>query len=479
MPQTMFPEEQNQFDDTLFRSSPMQPPTGPWYGGLATAAPLGLATSVGKVAELGASEAAQEYGSVIKTTKTALQLVGADFPAAQEIEKQDPDELQTRVTRNADAYYKATRMDPQTTGAMAQVINQFSDVAGRVGIGAAFGGAGVGAVVAGASEFAPAERELEAQGIDKDTATQLAAAQSVMTGAGALLPGGVGAKTAVRMASGAAINLTVGAASRYNTHQVLEDAGYKEQAQQYRVFDGQSMATDILLGSFFGWMHSPEEPFSTPRIPQDVVDAGLVHLQAKQAEIDLAPGVPKTPEARDAHVQALDATTEAMVKGDPLPDVEAYKTAMDESGGTLPNPAQDAAREAAADAGAQASKEATDGVVSGSKKANEPPKTTEQWVAEQIDKEKAQAKAESLSKLSRAEREQQAALTTDPETQTAIDAVKDTMAKNPELHDFEYTDPETGETAKASDVLDQVTDEARNAKNEGLLHEIAAACAIT
>lgn len=681
MPVSMFPEEQAQFDSDLFNSQPFNAAPGFFTGSL-MAIPKGIATGLGKGGELAGTIAAQTVGTVIRAEQAAA-------PWSRELGQLDPEQFRHNVDSNADAYLKATRADPQTVGTAGQILHTVADVGTRF---LAAPEAAVGAVAVGTTEFAPAQREFESQGIDKDTAQRLAAAQAVLAGAGALLPGGVGARAAVRVASGATINFGVGAASRYNTHQVLADAGYPEQAAQYRVLDGQAMAADVLLGSFFGWMHHPDEPFATPKVPQEVADAGLELLKARQAEIDLAPGVPKTQQARDAHIQALDATEAALVKGEELPvvpvtenlpvypvaeatpvqtieaegaapkplyemtaeeldqyqeqsltllrreesrilgsdaerwrkarsekvredieqahgievesedwwtlygnkegksrlhpdvyeadpqegDIRQYKDAigrgsvesMDEAveelkyalsklGRTegsdpanwtteqklayvtmrevrsqieahgwdmaeiqrramkaaagrfydvldaefmlerflnrtpvstadlplhrqplamLPNPAQDAAREAAATEQADAAAKASDGLVSATKRANEPPKTTEQWVREQIARERDAARAAKAAEAEKAGEPKPAENPIDPETQHAIDAIDSALASDPSLHDFEFKDPDTGEVVKASDALEQLREQALGDKDTATLHEIAAAC---
>jgi len=466
MPQTMFPEETAQSYSDLYSTTPMQPPQPGVLAGAWKAPFTGVALGAGGLGELVGT-------GLAKTTEIALRAEQAAAPWSPALQQMDPDEFQRNVDQNAAAYAKSVALDPQTNGAAAQVIQQFGKVATELLVAPE---ARLGAVAVGAAEFRPAKREFVAQGIDEDTATQLAAAQAVLTGAGALLPGGVGAKAAVRVGSGAAINLSVGAASRYNTHQVLDEAGYTTQAAQYRVLDGLSMATDVLLGSFFGWMHSPEKPFATPTIPQDVIDAGLAHLQSRQAEIDLAPGIPATPEAREAHITALGNAESALIRDEATPVPEAE---LPEGTGTTPptmldNPAQDAAREAAAVEQGKAVSDAADGLLSASKKANEPPKTTQAWVAGIIERERAAAKE---AKPAREVKAPEAPM--DPETKVAVDSIDRAIQDNPALHDFQIEDPETGEKMSAFDALQQVKEQAMTDADTGILHEIAAACGVS
>jgi hypothetical protein len=464
MPSSMFPEEQAQFDNDLFSTQPFNANPG-FLSGSMMAIPKGIATGEAKIGELVGTGLAQ-------TTKMVIQAEQAAAPWSRELGQLDPDQFQHNVDRNSEDFLRATRYDPQTVGTAGQILHTVADVGTRVVGGAAMGGAQLGAITAGATEFAPAKRELESQGIDEHTATQLASAQSVLTGAGALLPGGVGAKAVVRIPSGAAINLTVGAASRYNTHQVLADAGYDQQAAQYRVFDGQSMAADAVLGAFFGFMHSPEDPFPTQRMPQDVVDSGLELLRARQAEVDLAPGIPTTQAARDAHIDTLNNFESALVKGEPLPPIEGTGTGHGE---VIDNPAQDALREAATVEQGKATDNAAEGVVASGKRANEPPKTTEQWVRDQINAERAAAEAAKAQERVAEGRPPEEPI--DPETQMALDAIDSAITNNPGLREFTYKDPETGETVNAADALEQIREQARGDKDTAMLHEVAAACA--
>jgi hypothetical protein len=69
------------------------------------------------------------------------------------------------------------------------------------------------------------------------------------------LPAAVGSKLAARIVSGVAINTSFGGINRYSVGETLEEKGYTDMAKQYRIFDGQAMLVDAVLGATFGGAH--------------------------------------------------------------------------------------------------------------------------------------------------------------------------------------------------------------------------------
>lgn len=69
------------------------------------------------------------------------------------------------------------------------------------------------------------------------------------------LPAAIGTTLATRIASGVAINTGFGGLNRYSVGETLEEKGYSDMAKQYRVFDGQAMLVDAVLGGAFGGAH--------------------------------------------------------------------------------------------------------------------------------------------------------------------------------------------------------------------------------
>lgn len=242
------------------------------------------------------------------------------------------------------------RPDPQTTGLVGNTLFGAADVVTRVGVGNLLApGAGLG-LAAGTTGY-ERTKDLEAQGVDPETA-----AESGLLTAGSLMAmGGVAGlgKTAVmRALTGAGTNIAFGAGSRALDSAVLRANGYEAQAAQQQWNDAHSMIADGLIGAAFGFLpHSeagkagaaapeatgeaptsvdgaepavaPEAPNAPPSqpqqpyIPADLVDAALVAKNAQHVT-DVAPGVPADPRSAQQHIDALDTATDQLLDGQPV-----------------------------------------------------------------------------------------------------------------------------------------------------------------
>lgn len=239
----------------------------------------------------------------------------------------------------AEQQVKRLTPDAATTGTAGQVLHGLFDMGGQAFVGTLLSGpAGGAAAVTALQGFSEFER-LTAQGVDFRTAQEAGLVQGVTAGAGTLIPMSLGlraggalaesvgaqlartgesavrnvAATAVRaapdIAYAAGTNIAFGMAQRGLTAKTLRDGGYNEMADQYDVFDRQSIAIDAVLGVAFGgvgrFLNARGESAATPEFSPADVDAALAANASHHAEIDVAPGVPVNVLSRDAHVQAL------------------------------------------------------------------------------------------------------------------------------------------------------------------------------
>ncbi|EBG6974390.1 hypothetical protein FJB96_14830 [Salmonella enterica subsp. enterica] len=239
----------------------------------------------------------------------------------------------------AEQQVKRLTPDAATTGTAGQVLHGLFDMGGQAVVGSLLAGpAGGAAAVTALQGFSEFER-LTAQGVDFRTAQEAGLVQGVTAGAGTLIPMSLGlraggalaesvgaqlartgesavrnvAATAVRaapdIAYAAGTNIAFGMAQRGLTAKTLRDGGYNEMANQYDVFDRQSIAIDAVLGVAFGgvgrFLNSRGESVATPEFSPAEVDAALAANASHHAEIDVAPGVPVNVLSRDAHIQAL------------------------------------------------------------------------------------------------------------------------------------------------------------------------------
>jgi hypothetical protein len=239
----------------------------------------------------------------------------------------------------AEQQVKRLTPDAATTGTAGQVLHGLFDMGGQAVVGTLLSGpAGGAAAVTALQGFSEFER-LTAQGVDFRTAQEAGLVQGVTAGAGTLIPMSLGlraggalaesvgaqlartgesavrnvAATAVRaapdIAYAAGTNIAFGMAQRGLTAKTLRDGGYNEMANQYDVFDRQSIAIDAVLGVAFGgvgrFLNARGESVATPEFSPAEVDAALAANASHHAEIDVAPGVPVNVLSRDAHIQAL------------------------------------------------------------------------------------------------------------------------------------------------------------------------------
>lgn len=213
------------------------------------------------------------------------------------------------VSQDARDRVHALTPDPNTVGAATQVIHGITESAELAITGSLAGGLAGAAGALGSAEGLSRYQELKEQGVDDRTALESAGLTGVVSGAGALLPGGVGSTLTARVLTGAGGNVALGGLNRYADSRILEAGGYAEMADQQRFWDGTQMLTDAVLGSLFG---------------------GLAHLHASQAEDAArtlnttlnarrsAPGVAISPESAVAHEANLQKATEDLTAGRPV-----------------------------------------------------------------------------------------------------------------------------------------------------------------
>ena len=144
--------------------------------------------------------------------------------------------------------------DAGSQGTAAEVLYGLGQFAPAIGA-TIIGGPTVGAATAFGSSYEQSYQDFRAKGVDEATARNLAAQQSSFNAAGMALPAAIGTTLATRIASGVAINTGFGGLNRYSVGETLEEQGYADMAKQYRVFDGQAMLIDAVLGATFGGAH--------------------------------------------------------------------------------------------------------------------------------------------------------------------------------------------------------------------------------
>lgn len=139
-------------------------------------------------------------------------------------------------------------------GMAAQVIHGLGQFAPAIGA-SVIGGPVVGAAAAAGSTYEQTYQDALAKGVDEQTARTVATEQSGFNAVGMGLPAAVGGRLATRLLSGVGINTAFGGLNRFAVGETLEENGYADMAKQYRVFDGQAILIDSVLGAAFGGAH--------------------------------------------------------------------------------------------------------------------------------------------------------------------------------------------------------------------------------
>lgn len=243
---------------------------------------------------------------------------------------------------------RRNRIDPATVGFVGQTLHGAASVITQATIGTLATGSPVGGAVAAGGGTGYAEyTQLVEQGVDPETAKRLAASTAVTTGVGVLVPMTIGGGLAGAAAWGASTNVALGAAGRYDAGRVLEEGGYTEMAEHYKVLDSTAIATDLLMGAAFPLISKEartgkarEANGSGARSEQDAWvsgfalaqklrnkltpeqrDAADVAARVVHEERDLSPGLHKTPESMNAHIEAIRAVEDAVAAGKAPGDV--------------------------------------------------------------------------------------------------------------------------------------------------------------
>ncbi|NUD61407.1 hypothetical protein HUC21_02060 [Escherichia coli] len=172
------------------------------------------------------------------------------FPDADKTLNETYDTIGKQL-QDARGYVKPDAGSQGTAAEVLYGLGQFVPAIGATIVG----GPTVGAATAFSSTYEQSYQDFKGKGVDESTARNLATQQSIFNAAGMALPAAIGTTLATRIASGVAINTGFGGLNRYSVGETLEEKGYTEMAKQYRVFDGQAMLVDAVLGGAFGGAH--------------------------------------------------------------------------------------------------------------------------------------------------------------------------------------------------------------------------------
>ncbi|WP_158885177.1 hypothetical protein [Rhodanobacter sp. L36] len=304
--------------------------------GLLTAIPKGLASAGDKLGSL--AEDTLQGTPLDENYHAFRQLVDESNQNMQTLGLPETVPVFDQVTRAKSAAaaqvvaeWGASGQDPRQTGAVGRVVSGTAENVTIGGAGAAVAGPWGAAALLGSTGAHSTFLEAKQNGLDDNTAMEQAGVAGIFSAASAFVPMKFGKTLAQSIIGGSATSIGLGAAQRYATSTVLKANGYDSQANQYRVFDGEAIASDAILGAAFGTMgHYTHGAVN----PADVDAASAVSTEEHFNRS--APGVPTDPTAANAHAETMADSLTRMADGD-LPDVQpdVAQKIMD---GVIPDP---------------------------------------------------------------------------------------------------------------------------------------------
>lgn len=363
--------------------------------------------------------------------------------------------------------WSATGQDPRETGSFGRILNSLSEnfTIGAAGsIAGPWGAAGLLGSSQGYSDYLQNKWD----GMDDATAMEKAGLTAGFSAASAFVPLKMGNGITSGVALPALANVVTGAAQRASTSAVLDANGYPEMAKQYRVFDGETMASDVLLGAAFGvyghFLHAGGRPEVGAIKPADV-DAALAQ-QSEEHFNRSSPGIPTSPDVANAHVDTMRAAVDALARGDePNVSSEVAQKLVD---GTVPDPNHDTLGmlNEAARSELPGYDDAIKPIDAIEPTVREPLTTPEPAVAGD-----GAANDESFGHAAAPEQ-----VPMDPMMRYRIDAIR----QNPVAMDMLMPHPDgSGRTITVSDMLDMMEQEHAEMDRMAGAHEVAAACFIS
>lgn len=230
----------------------------------------------------------------------------------------------------------ATGQDPRVTGTVGRIAAGTSEGLTIGATGGLVGPWGAAALL-GATEGHASYKEGVTQGLNPGAALDQATLTGLFSAAGALVPMKFGSTALTSILGGGAANVGLGAAQRGLTSAALEADGYPEQAKQYRIFDGEAMAADAILGGAFGAMGHFAHPDSPALTSPADVDVALA-VSAEDHFNRSAPGIPTDPVTATLHADTMAEAIHSLANGD-LPDVRPER-AQQLVDNVIPDPMQ-------------------------------------------------------------------------------------------------------------------------------------------
>ncbi|ECF0799607.1 hypothetical protein E0T33_00530 [Salmonella enterica subsp. enterica serovar Manhattan] len=183
-----------------------------------------------------------------------------------------------------------------------------------------------GVSVAGAQGYTEAHAEGARLGLTGEDLEDYSAVGGATMAVGAAIPGftGVG-KGAVlygsRFLAGGVVNSATGELDRWGRAEILDSAGFHEQARQMRQADATSRVTEFVLGGAFGLLGGGHrtETGRTGDVERGITsiheDAATAHIIHDHYVTETAPGLSADARSEAGHVAAMDSAIDSVNSG--------------------------------------------------------------------------------------------------------------------------------------------------------------------
>lgn len=253
----------------------------------------------------------------------AQMLAGAELTGSESVSQVAQESLTTPAPDESQLpQYKS--FDSEQVGTVGTILGGLAQQTPSLALMVVNPVAGVS--VAGAQGYTEAHAEGAKLGLKGKDLEDYSAVGGTTMAAGAAIPGftGVG-KGAVlygsRFLAGGAVNSVTGEVDRWGRADILESAGFIEQARQMRQADAASRVTEFVLGGAFGLLgggHRTET--GSPRGAEPGVtsvheDAATAHILHDNYVTESAPGLATDAPSESGHVAAMDSTIDSLNSG--------------------------------------------------------------------------------------------------------------------------------------------------------------------
>ncbi|EOV8226719.1 hypothetical protein ACU79Q_000937 [Klebsiella pneumoniae] len=291
----------------------------------------GLFQGVGEGVRTGLSNAGTSIQRIGLTTigrgqmqaSAAQMLAGAELTGDQDMSQVAQESL-TKPAPDESELPQYKSFDSEQVGAVGTILGGLVQQSPSLALMVVNPVAGV--TVAGAQGYTEAHAEGAKLGLKGKDLEDYSAVGGTTMAVGAAIPGftGVG-KGAVlygsRFLAGGVVNSITGEVDRWGRAEILDSAGFHDQARQMRQADAASRVTEFVLGGAFGLLgggHRTETGRLSGRdsgITSIHEDAATAHIIHDNYVTETAPGLSADAGSESGHVAAMDTAIDSINRG--------------------------------------------------------------------------------------------------------------------------------------------------------------------